>query len=163
MRPRVPAAVRSRFHLAFGRRRRSHRLSDRCGGTIRLHYRPSGELYDWEPTFLVDEADAIAFWVRAGASGPLPVPEYLERRWDPDYQWTAAAWRTSRADPRCLRGAPASESNPAAAPVEILDDDALTLVRIDTPVQPEVIATIRTRIKRRQQSKGRVVRPRGGP
>lgn len=60
------------------------------------------------------------------------------------------------------RGARQREQ-PRRCPRRILDDDALTLVRIDTPVQPEVIATIRTRIKRRQQSKGRVVRPRGGP
>ncbi len=152
MRPRVPAAVRSLFHLAFGRRRRSHRFSVRCGGTIRLPYRPSGELYDWELTFLVEEADAIAAWVRSGAVGPLPVLEYIERRWNPDYRWTAAAWRTSRSDPRCWRGAPTSEKNPAAAPVEILDEDALTLVCVDTlgetPVRPAVVAALRARVTR---------------
>ncbi len=106
MRPRVPAAVRSLFHLAFQRRRRSHRFSIRCGGVIRLHYRPPGQLYDWELTFTAAEADAIAPWVSAGATGPLPVPEHFGE-WNADYRWTTAAWRRARADPRCIKRAPA--------------------------------------------------------
>jgi hypothetical protein len=98
------------FHVAFQHRRRSHRFSVRCGGTIRLHYRPPGELYDWELTFLAEEADAIAPWVSAGATGPLPVLEYIQD-WNLDYRWTAAAWRQSRTDPRCIKMAPAVEGH----------------------------------------------------
>jgi hypothetical protein len=103
---RIPSTVRRVFREAFADR--PHRFSRRCGGVLRLHYRPRGEYCDWELTFLADEADLIAAWVRAGASGPLPVLEYVECRWNPDYRWTVAAWRTARADQRCRRGAPAS-------------------------------------------------------
>jgi len=95
----IPVAVRVAFLRALVGR--PHRFSRRCGGTIRLHHRPAGASWDWELTFVAEEADAVAAWVRAGASGPLPVPEHLGE-WRSDYRWTERAWAQSLTDPRCI-------------------------------------------------------------
>lgn len=83
-----------RLRYAFGGR--PVRVIRWCPGVLRLQHHPE-ESRSCELTFHENELDAIVSWVSAGASGPLPVWEYLERHWTEVYRWTGAARKTARA------------------------------------------------------------------
>lgn len=88
--------LRAMFRRVLGYRYR-YKLSARFGGVVRVHYSCPNEHFLWELTFAREEAELIAAWVASGATGPLPVLEYIESRWRLDYRWTAAAWRLAQA------------------------------------------------------------------